>query len=320
MFENLVFEGGGVKVVGFLGALEVLKNNGHLANIKNVAGTSAGGGVAALYAMGYTIDELREIIFKLDLGKFQDDSFGFIRDTNRLLKKYGIYQGKTLKKFYEKLFYQKTKIRQLTFAQLYRLNGFKLVITGTCLTDMKLTYFSVDTTPEMIISDAVRISQSIPFVFTPVLYGDKYYVDGGLLSNLPTECFDLQVSDDRWVNKKTLSIRLDTEYDLVNKNVEITNLFSFINSIINTVTENAYRINYAQDEDSRKIIKIYTDNISVTNFKINLDEKNALYKNGIEATQKFLQENNCYQVETPYREYIGDHNKTCGCFSFLKIW
>ena len=39
-FKNLVFEGGGVKGIAYVGALEVLEKEQILGNIKRVAGTS----------------------------------------------------------------------------------------------------------------------------------------------------------------------------------------------------------------------------------------------------------------------------------------
>jgi NTE family protein len=32
---------------------------------------------------------------------------------------------------------------------------------------------------------AIRISISVPIVFTPVLYNNNYYVDGGVINNFP---------------------------------------------------------------------------------------------------------------------------------------
>lgn len=41
-FENLVFEGGGVKGLAFCGALKILEQKGIMANVKRLAGSSAG--------------------------------------------------------------------------------------------------------------------------------------------------------------------------------------------------------------------------------------------------------------------------------------
>ena len=36
--------------------------------------------------------------------------------------------------------------------------------------------------------DVVAASCSVPFVFKPVMMNDQYYIDGGLMNNLPSEC------------------------------------------------------------------------------------------------------------------------------------
>lgn len=54
---DLVFEGGGVKGLGLVGVLSVLEEKGY--EPQSVAGTSAGGLLAALLAAGYTAAELR---------------------------------------------------------------------------------------------------------------------------------------------------------------------------------------------------------------------------------------------------------------------
>ena len=52
-FRNLVFEGGGVKGIAYIGAMKVLKDEGILQNITRVGGTSAGAINAALFALGF---------------------------------------------------------------------------------------------------------------------------------------------------------------------------------------------------------------------------------------------------------------------------
>ena len=51
-FRNLVFEGGGVKGIAYVGAWEVLQKKGILKDIKRVGGTSAGAINALLLALG----------------------------------------------------------------------------------------------------------------------------------------------------------------------------------------------------------------------------------------------------------------------------
>ena len=53
-FKNLVFEGGGVKGIAYVGAMEILEKRGILQNIERVGGTSAGAINAVLLALNYS--------------------------------------------------------------------------------------------------------------------------------------------------------------------------------------------------------------------------------------------------------------------------
>jgi NTE family protein len=57
---DLVFEGGGAKGFGFIGALQALVESNHTTG--RLIGTSAGSVIATLLAAGYTADEMRDLI------------------------------------------------------------------------------------------------------------------------------------------------------------------------------------------------------------------------------------------------------------------
>jgi NTE family protein len=67
---DAVFEGGGVKGIGLVGAIAATEEKRY--QFVNVAGTSAGAIIAALIAAGYGAKELREIMRSLDYSKFKD--------------------------------------------------------------------------------------------------------------------------------------------------------------------------------------------------------------------------------------------------------
>lgn len=71
-FKNLVFEGGGVKGIAYGGALKVLQEMGILGNIERVGGTSAGALNATLLALGYSVQDVSDIIAQTDFSKFAD--------------------------------------------------------------------------------------------------------------------------------------------------------------------------------------------------------------------------------------------------------
>ena len=81
--KNLVFEGGGVKGIAYVGAMQVLNEEGILQDIQRVGGTSAGAINATLFALGFTNAQQRNIMKKLDLHSVAE------------LTKYAIREGLT---------------------------------------------------------------------------------------------------------------------------------------------------------------------------------------------------------------------------------
>lgn len=75
-FSNLVFEGGGVKGLAYVGAMQVLREKGILRNIKRVGGTSVGAINAILCALRYSDTEQRTILKAMDFRAFRDHNWG----------------------------------------------------------------------------------------------------------------------------------------------------------------------------------------------------------------------------------------------------
>ena len=133
-------------------------------------------------------------------------------------KKMGLFKGDYFReRWAEKVIQQKTNIPYLTFRELHQLhleNGdyYKdLYIVGANVNTGEPVLFSYETTPDAIISDALRITMSIPCVFEPhKLYmknkdglrvpyydpsnskisPDDLFVDGGVMMNYPLSLFD----------------------------------------------------------------------------------------------------------------------------------
>lgn len=193
-FKNLIFEGGGVKGIAYVGALEVLNKEGILKNIERVAGTSAGAMVAVLVALGYTAKEIGEILWDINFKNFMDSSWGIVRDINRLVKDYGWYKGDYFRDLMAGYIEKKTQKGDITFEELAKNKKYKeLHLIGTDLTTGYYKVFNATATPKVKVADAARISMSIPLFFAAVkgVDGDDHvYVDGGMLNNYAIKTFD----------------------------------------------------------------------------------------------------------------------------------
>ncbi|HZG82991.1 MAG TPA: patatin-like phospholipase family protein, partial [Brevibacillus sp.] len=109
MKADAVFEGGGVKGIAFVGALQVMEQNGY--TWEKLAGTSAGSIVAALVSAGYTSRELKPIFKELDYMYFLKKSgFGrlpYVGPMIDLVLNEGMYRGDRIELFIEELLRRK---------------------------------------------------------------------------------------------------------------------------------------------------------------------------------------------------------------------
>jgi NTE family protein len=186
-FTNLVFEGGGVKGIAYGGALTVLESQGILPRIERVAGTSAGAITATLVALGYTPAEVRSLLYNLDFGRFED---GGGTGLLRLFRRFGWYKGDYYEGLMRCLVGAKTGNVHSTFADLHRLEMRGLHLFATDLDERQTTELSWETTPDLEVALAARMSGSFPLFFAAIVDGGDVVVDGGVQRNYPIDAFD----------------------------------------------------------------------------------------------------------------------------------
>lgn len=155
---GLVLSGGGTRGFAHLGLIQALNDAGIYPEV--ISGTSAGALAGVLYADGYTP---KEILKMMNAGSRLD----FMRPT---LPREGLLQIGGIIKIL------KANLHAKTFNEL----KIPLYVSATDLNNGKAEYFS-----EGDLLDPVIASASIPVLFQPVMINNLYYVDGGVLDNLP---------------------------------------------------------------------------------------------------------------------------------------
>ena len=216
-FKNLVFEGGGVKGIAFVGAMKVLDKEEILQNINRVGGTSAGSINAVLFAAGFSNPETLNVLNKVDFNNFKDDSWGVIADMKRLKNEYGWYKGSFFREWIGDLLNKKTGSSNITFKALEEHAGKELYVYASNLSTTFGEVYSPEHTPRMRVVDAVRRSMSIPLFFSAVKDDRKdIFVDGGVINNYPVKLFDRE----KYLKDKSL-IRIPKYYEKENKSLTI---------------------------------------------------------------------------------------------------
>lgn len=189
MFHNIAFSGGGTHTLAFIGCIKYLKEVNKLDEIKNLIGASAGSLIALLVILNWTYEDMYKFCTS-DLIKFVDNMNFSLTSIFNLPKIYGMNDGKDIIKLVESILIKSNLDPNITFLEITKLYGRNIIIATTNLTEQKIEYLSIDTYPEMKITTAIRMSTSIPILFSPVKYYEDLYVDSLVYNNFPVDFFE----------------------------------------------------------------------------------------------------------------------------------
>jgi NTE family protein len=298
---DLVLEGGGVKGIALVGAISLLEERGY--EFRRVAGTSAGAIVGSLVAAGARAAELEEIMRGVDYRRFQDGPRWrgpFLGKAAALVFQQGIYEGRFVTDW---LGEHLGRLGVRTFADLryddaqrppdperaYRLVVMTCDISQGCLRRLPWEYgcYGLPHAGQPVV-EAVRASVSIPFFYKPARLTDAYgndcwLVDGAMLSRCPVGVFDAPPgTEPRW---PTFGIRLGTAPGPASE-VRDTKTMSL--AMLNTVT-GFYDQMHAGDADAAaRTIIIDTGTVRATDFDLDRDAQDLLFRKGRQAARDFL--------------------------------
>ena len=156
---TLALGGGGTRGAAHIGVLKVLKREG--CRIRGISGTSIGSIIAALFAAGYSPDQIEEQVASID----------FTRLYGRLLSDGpGLLGISGIQKWLEK------QLGSRTFQSLPLPCA---VVAVDLLTKQQITFTQGS------VVDAILGSIAVPGIFPPHHYGSYQLIDGGTLDPVP---------------------------------------------------------------------------------------------------------------------------------------
>ena len=265
---GLTLGGGGSKGSYQIGVLKALLEEELLNDLKVVSGTSIGAFNACLVMERLSYEKMEEIWLQIDnhemyngLSRFKQDKLGLFDQT----KMYEILIANQ-----EKENLRNSNIKGLVVASKVKDISLRKQLSKA---NMEEKIFHLNNLKDP--HKAVLASSSVPIVFGPTKINNNYYVDGGLLNNLPV---DLVIKEGCNV---IIVISLSPTGDLSNYyNDNIIIDFSPKTKLVRTILGSLdfneesliNRINQGYS-DAKELINYLKDNNVIINNKFNLDKK-----------------------------------------------
>ena len=185
MINTLCIGSGGFRGISFLSALLYLEkqNNININKINTYSCVSVGCFIGILLIVGYKLNEIYEIIKETEKYK-PEINFDLMFDN------YGFDNGQKLMLYLKDTLLKKIDNPNISFLELYELTKKEIYIATTNFSQNKEEIFNHKDTPNVPVILAIRMSMSIPLIYTPILYENNYYVDGALTNSIyiPENC------------------------------------------------------------------------------------------------------------------------------------
>ena len=189
---GLILSGGGAKGLAHIGVLKVLEEAGIHPDF--IAGTSMGGIVGGLYAIGYSVDSLEKIAKTTKWSYYlsddiprrsitleeKEDHDRFVLSIPIAEKGFkipgGVINGQNIENLLNQLCSPVYAIHDFNDFQI------PFVCNATDIETGKEVVFR-----EGYLPDALRATMAIPSIFNPIELNGKLLVDGGLVNNFPAD-------------------------------------------------------------------------------------------------------------------------------------
>lgn len=231
MYSHVVFTGGGLGGITYLGVIRYMQEHGLHKAVREVAGTSIGSFFACMLAMNVLAGELEEYLKEFFQNK--ENTTLFLMDSIlSILDEYGLSDGKMLirpiKHFVETKYGWKEDT--ITIRDFVKKTGVNVIICAANVQRQKPVYFSTDTTPDVCLYDALQASMSLPVLMKPVRIQGELYVDGGVCDNIPISGFPKSGQQRTLVAKCAQSVPKDMPCD---------SFLRYISIVVNMMLYNA---------------------------------------------------------------------------------
>lgn len=259
-----VLAGGGARLPAHIGILAALSDM-HI-GFREIVGVSGGSIVAALYAGGYSLPEIRSIAEETDFSQFLGQNLF------SLLRTGGLSNGDSFEQWIDE------KLQGRCFGDLER----ELNVVATDVRSGLPVIFNRSLSAAMPVSQAVRYSMSVPLLFSFKTNGDQVMADGSILSE--------EALRRDWSGNGTpvvvFKLRSNRALDL-KAHKPLVPLRDYMSMLIHTFMTTLSH-EYINEAFWLSTIVVDTGDISPVAFSLGAEAKARLYEAGYRSTLDFL--------------------------------
>lgn len=259
-----ILSGGGTRLPCYVGILEAMADMG--LGYQHIVGVSGGSIVAALAASGWSTERMKALALDTDFAQFR----GF--SPLSLLRSGGLSNGNHFERWMD------AQLEGRRFIDL----PIDLHVLATDINGGGPVHFNRRTTPQVLVSQAVRFSMSIPLLFSFKTFEGRIMADGVILAEdalhqdwsgdgTPAVCFRLR-SEARRRDIKTSGLVPLTAY-----------LQMLVQTFMHAVSRE-----FVHAEHWHNTVIVNTGDVSPTDFSLAAEVKQQLLRWGYETTREFL--------------------------------
>lgn len=219
MSIGIALAGGGMQGVAHIGAIKALEELGIKPDY--ISGTSSGSLFASTYAMGYTLDEMfeivkqnHEILVGVEKARIVKAIGTYI--TQKEIKIGGLIDGQKLEDIVVKLG-EKKGIKNISDIQMpLAIPTVDTISAKECISISKkyeIYNDDIEYIYDIPIAKAVRASMAFPGIYTTCDFGKYNFIDGGTKDNLPVKVLKDMGAD------KVIAISFDLSHYIPSNNI-----------------------------------------------------------------------------------------------------
>lgn len=268
----LVLSGGSFKGLSYIGVIKALDKLDIRKYLNIFVGTSIGSIFAFLLSLNSYIEEIEDFVNTLDFNKI------FKFNLKNLYCQYGLNNGDNIIKILEDFIIKKNFKTSLTFKELKDATNNTLIINSSNITKRQNEVFDYINTPDIEIIKAIRMSISIPLVFTPIEYNNCLYVDGGIINSF---MYNYVIKKLNIKENKIIGVLLNDELN------NDKNFMNYFMSIYYSLYAHMYN-----EIDLNNVIVITIKNCNISTFKINKNDIQNMIDIGYQKTIEYFKYKN----------------------------